>query len=286
MQASMKFSLPLVIWIALPALAGEPARPVSDAPRELLQPPKQEIASPITDRFAIRALYIGSDINTVVRYDSAVNVQGTLVDAETDIGFPSHTNQPGLDLSFRMGERNRIHADFYKMRRSGDLVLGQQIDFGQAVYLAGDRLLSNTDLRMLGFSWTWSALKFEKFELGLGLGLHLMQVHGQLEVPARFVRQRLDAAGPFPTGAFDATWRMTKRFSVNLAANYLGGSLNGVDGKFQSLHADLQFRVRPNFALGAGYDQSQFRFDSRTTDFIGYFNLKYQGPEAFLRVSF
>jgi hypothetical protein len=279
MQARTRILTFAMSWAAGVAWAAEPAR-------ELLKPPALEIASPITDRFAIRGIFYSSDINMAVRYDSSGGVPGTLIDGEDLLGFEARLRKPSLDMMFRMGPRHRIHADFHKMRRTGDEVISQQIRFGDDIYQAGDRVVSTMELRKLGMAWTWSALRKEKFELGVGLALHLMQVEGDLQVPARFERERLDAAGPYPSVAVDGTWRMTRRFSLNVAGNWLGGTIEGVDGRYQYMHADLQFRVRPNLALGLGYSQTQFRVDSATTDFAGYLNLKYKGPEAFLRVSF
>lgn len=280
MQAHTRaFSFAAMTLAAGVAFAAEPAR-------ELLKPPTMEIASPITDRFAIRGLFYTSDISMRARYDSSAGVPGTLINAEDVLGLPGRVRKPSLDMMFRMGQRHRIHADFYKLTRSGDEVISQQIRFGDDIYLPGDRVVSTMELRKLGLAWTWSALRTERFELGVGLALHLMQVEGDLQVPARFERERLDAAGPYPSLAVDGTWRMTRRFSMNVAGNWLGGTIDAVEGRYQYMHADLQFRVRPNFALGVGYSQTQFRVDSTTTDFAGFLNLKYKGPEAFLRVSF
>jgi hypothetical protein len=118
------------------------------------------------------------------------------------------------------------------------------------------------------------------------MGLHLLQLEGRAEVPARFAREKIDGAGPFPTLNADATWRITRRFSLNVAAGWLGGSMNDVEADFRSLQGDVQFRARPNLALGLGYARTRYKIDSTNPDFLGYFDLKYAGPEAFVRVSF
>ncbi|MEO8315295.1 MAG: hypothetical protein ABI645_10920 [Pseudomonadota bacterium] len=286
MHAYLKVVLGMVALAVGPLFAAESAKTGAEGPRKLLEPPKKEVASPITDRFAIRGLFLGSDISTLVRIDDSAGTPGTLFNGEDTLGFPDRKRQPNLDLMFRMGKRQRIHADFFKLTRAGDVVLNQQVRFGDAVFQAGERVVSTMELRKLGIAWTWSALQTEKFELGIGLALHLMQLEGDVQAPARFERERLDAAGPYPSLAVDGTWRMTRRFSLNVAGNWLGGTIQAVDGRYQSMHADVQFRLRPNFAVGAGYSRTQFRVDSATTDFAGYLNLKYKGPEAFLRVSF
>jgi hypothetical protein len=287
MQANPRALLSAVlVMVAGVAFAADqtPAGAVTE--RELLKPPTQQIASPITDRFAIRGLFYSSDISMAVRYDSSGGVPGTLIDGEDTLGLPGRQRKPSLDMMFRIGDRHRIHADFYKMKQSGDEVIGQQIRFGDDIYQPGDRVISTMELRKLGIAWTYSVLRKEKIELGVGLALHLMQVEGDLQVPARFERERLDAAGPYPSIAVDGTWRMTRRFSLNVAGNWLGGTIEEVEGRYQYMHADVQFRVRPNLALGLGYSQTQFRVDSATTDFAGFLDLRFKGPEAFLRVSF
>jgi hypothetical protein len=286
MHAHLKLLLAVAALAAGPLFAAEPASTLAVPGRELLKPPVKEIASPITDRFAIRGLFLTSDISTMLRYDNNAGVPGTMIDGENMLGFPGRLRKPGLDMMFRIGKRHRIHADFYQMTRSGDEVINQQIRFGEDIYQANDRVVSTMDLRRMGIAWTYSALRTEKVELGIGLALHLMQVEGDLQVPARFERERLDAAGPFPSLAAEGTWRMTRRFSLNVAGNWLGGNIDAVKGRYLAMHGDVQFRARPNLALGAGYSRTQFRVDSRTTDFAGFLNLKYKGPEAFLRVSF
>jgi hypothetical protein len=266
--------------------AGEAPKTDAGPKRELLKPPVKEIPSPITDHFAIRAMFVTSDITTLVRHDDSAGTPGSLIDGENTLGLPDRRQRPNLDMTFRMGKRHRIHADVYNLKRSGDEIISGQIRFGDAQFQPGERVVSGMELRKLGIGWTWSALRTERLEFGIGLALHLMQLDGELQAPARFERERIDAAGPFPSLAFDGTWRVTHRFSLNAGGNWLGGTADEVKGRFQSLRGDVQFRVRPNFALGLGYTQTLFRVESSTTDFSGYMKLKYKGPEAFLRVSF
>lgn len=266
----------------LPAFAAEQAAPG----RELLQPPKVQVASPITDRFALRGVYFRPTVDTMVRYDSSAGAPGTLLDAEDTLGLPGQRDMGSLDMMFRMLERHRIRADFTKLSRGGDTLLGQPVFYGDDQFFANERVRTAMDLRKLGLTYTYSALRREKVEIGLGLGLHLLQLDGTVEAPARFVRERLDTAGPFATLVADATWRVTRRFSLNASAHYLDASIDEVEGGYTAWHADVQYRAWRNLSFGAGYSHTRYRIDSTDPDFSGYFNLKYSGPEAFVRVSF
>jgi hypothetical protein len=266
------------------ASAGEPA--AAPAPqRELLQPPKMRVASPITDRLAVNIRFYMPSIATDVRYDASNGTLGTPLSGESTLGLEDQLKQASIDLQFRMVDRHRIRAQFYKQTRSGDVVLNQQVRFGDDVYRVNDRVLSKMDLRKLDLNYTYSFLRREKIELSAGLGIHLLQVQGTLDAPTRFVSENLDVAGPFATLAFDGTWRFTKRFSLNAQANYLKGHVDNVRGSYKAWNADVQFRVRPNFTLGAGYSATRFFLESSDPTDAGLFRFDYKGPQAFIRVS-
>ncbi len=288
MQAHIRFVLIGAAALAATSVfAGEaPAQPEKDAPRVLLQPPTMSIASPITDRFAIRGLFYMPQVATDLRYDNSAGVRGTPLSAEDTLGLEDQLKQVSVDMMFRILERHRIRADFFKLTRSGNEIINQQIRFGDDVYQVNDRVLTAMDLRKLGLTYTYSVLRREKWEVGVGIGLHLLQLEGSLDAPARFVNERLDTAGPFATLLTEVTWRATQRFSANVAMNYLSGHIGDVRGGYQAYHGDVQFRARPNLAFGVGYSQTRFWIDSSSADFAGYFNLKYKGPEAFVRVSY
>ncbi len=280
----MKTFTLVLLAVSATAVAGESA----DAPgaqRELLQPPKMRIASPITDRLAVNIRFYMPSIATDVRYDASTGTLGTPLTGEGTLGLEDQMKQAAIDLQFRMLERHRIRAQFYKQTRTGDVMLNQQIRFGDDVYLVNDRVVSKMDLRKLDLHYTYSFLRREKIELSAGLAIHLLQAEGNLDAPARFVSEQLDVAGPFATLAFDGTWRFTKRFSLNAQANYLKGHVDDVRGSYKAWNADVQFRVRPNFTLGAGYSATRFYLESTDPTDSGLFRFDYKGPQAFIRVS-
>ncbi len=254
--------------------------------RPLLQPPVLEVPSPITDRFAIRAVYFRAAIVTDIRYDDSAGNQGSQFGAARELGMPEAMNQGWLDLTFRLTPRNRIQAEFYKLTRKGDRIIDKDISFGDDDYAAGERIVSRMDLRTLGITYLFSALRGEQVELAAGLGIHLLQLEGSLEAPARFESEQLDAAGPFPSLAIDGTWRFTRRFSINGTAHYLTVHTSDADGDYLSWRANLQYRGWRNLAIGLGYAGTRYKMDSTHPGNSGYLNLQYSGPEVFARVSF
>jgi hypothetical protein len=275
--------LALVLGAGAQAAEQQPA-----TQRTLLQPPKVEIASPITDHLAVRAMYFWPTARTIVRYDSSAGVRGTVFGAEEILGLARYGNQGWLDLMFRMTARHRIMVQYYQLRRSVDKVLEQTINFGDHSFGPGDGpVLSHLDLRQLNLIYTYSLLRREKVELGLGFGLHLPQIDGSLEAPATFKRERVNTAGLYPTLAGDFTWRMTKRFSATGAAEYVSYSPGRVDAKALAWNLDVQYRMQRHLAAGVGFTRTRYWLDSADPGFfLGYLRLGYRGPELFLRASF
>jgi len=257
-----------------------------NAPRELLQPPKMSTPSPITDRLALRGIFYAPRISTDLRSDASDGTPGTPINGEDMLALPDKMKQGGIDMMFRLLERHRIRASFYQQTRSGDTVLDEQIRFGDDVYQANERVLSKMDLRQLDLVYTYSFLRRETVEIGAGLGIHLLQIEGELEAPASFVSEENSVAGPFATLAMDGTWRFTPRFSLNARANYLTGDASDVHGSYMNWHADVQFRWKRNFAVGGGYTYTRMYVESTDAGDSGTFRHLYRGPEAFIRVSF
>jgi hypothetical protein len=269
------------------AFAGEAAG-TQPPQRPLLQPPVDLVPSPITDRFAVRAIFFQPSVTTSGRYDDAAGTQGTPFSGEDSLNLPDKRSQAWIDLAFRMTPRHRISAQFYELKRNGSTVLTQQLDFGDDSFLPADGTVrSSMDLRQLNVGYLYSLLQKQRIEIGLGFGIHLLQLDATMEAPAAFKRQHLDTAGPYPTLDGDLSWRITRRFSVNGAAHYFNYISTRTDGSSLSWNADLQFRAARNLAVGAGYSSTRYHLSSSDPDFFqGFVKLQYRGPELFLRASF
>ena len=104
-----------------------------------------------------------------------------------------------MELLIRMRERNRLRVDYFKTDRDGRENLARQIDFGDQTFNAGELVQSELNWRMLGFTYMRSVLLRERFELGVGLGIYLLEAGASAAVQARFAREDVDGVGAFPT---------------------------------------------------------------------------------------
>ncbi len=255
--------------------------------RPRLRPPAKVVPSPITDRFYVRGSYFKPDVDTDLRVDSGTTgVAGTPVSAEDDFGLDDSVDQGRMEMMFRLRERNRLRVDYFKLDRFAARTVTRPINFGDTTFDANQGAATSFDWRMLGFTWSYSALRRERYEVGVGLGIHLLEAEAIGQVIDTGERDEASGAGAFPTFAIDGTWRITPQFALTGRAQHFSVSVDGNSGSLADYHMDVQYRWRPNFALGFGYTIIRARLELDDDDFPGRFGLKTNGPEAFLRISF
>jgi hypothetical protein len=243
--------------------------------------------SPIADHFALQASFYHASVKTDLRLDPPGQpLVGTGLSGLTDLGFKPSENDGMAELMFRLRDRNRITVDYLELDQSGTATLTRPIVFGNQVFLLGDQLSTTLQWRTMGLTWTYAIIQNDRFELGAGLGIHLMDLDVRGNVPARFASYENSIAGALPTPALETALRITRRISVTARGEYLHGTLNGTSGTLSDLHANAQFRIVPNVAIGAGYSMVQLRLDAQVQGNPGLVGIRLRGPELFVRVSF
>ena len=279
---------------ALLALQAVPAHaerdPWSGAP---IKPDKnRQPPSPITDRFYVEGIFFNPALSTSLRVDARSpgaglpGRTGTVLSGERDFGFDGRRPQGRIEIMFRLRERNRLRVDYFATDRRGDHVIARQLLFGNETFQGNDRVTSSLDWREFALSYTYSLVRTDRFEAGVGLGVHFIEADARGAVEARQLREEVSGAGAFPTIPLDFTWRISRGFAFTARGQYFRASVSRFQGSIGEYHSDFQYRWTPNFSLGAGYTVMRYSLDLHDTSFPGSFRLNVRGPEAFFKVSF
>ncbi|HEX4051675.1 MAG TPA: hypothetical protein VHY19_12420 [Steroidobacteraceae bacterium] len=277
-----------------------PAAPVTQAPapkripvgnqsrqrRHRAPRPEPSTPSPITDHFALRGIYFMGHVATRGQFDPANGMLGTSFSAEQTLGLSDRTDQARVELIFRLEQRNRLRLNFIDLRRSGEAELTEPLQYGDQLFKASSLLQSEVDWRQTDFTYTYSFIRTDRVELGVGAALHLIQAEATAQVPNTPQRVVYSTAGPFVTFAADGTVRIDRHWSLNARGQYFKVTINNDNGMLGIYHADLQYRWRANFAVGTGYEYERVYVDLLHTDPSGFVQFRISGPELFARLSF
>ncbi|HEV2702928.1 MAG TPA: hypothetical protein VGV09_14955 [Steroidobacteraceae bacterium] len=278
----MRPTVALTCSVLLAGLLWQPAQAADDFFNGDAQTP-----SPITDHFALRASFFHATVETDLRLDPpGIPLGGTPLLGTRDLGFRPSENDGMAELIFRLRDRNRMRVDFLELSQAGTKTLTSPILFGDQLFSPGAVVVSSLQWRVMGFTWTRAIIQNDRFELGLGLGVHLMDMDVRGTVPARFASYETSTSGALPTPALESALRITRRISLTARVNFLKGALNSTFGEFEDVHADAQFRWVPNLAIGAGYSVVRLKVDSVTHSDPGLLAMRLRGPEVFVRASF
>jgi len=243
--------------------------------------------SPITDFFSLRASYWYAWVNTELRVDpSGLPLAGTPLNGTQDLGYKPDENEGTIEVMFRLRERNRIRADFTELDQAGAASLSRPTVFGNQEFNTGTVLNSSLVWRVLGITYTYAFIQNDHFELGVGAGVHLMDLSVRGNAPATFQSYDTSVAGAVPTPALEAIWRATNLISFTARGDYIKANLNETTGSFGDFHTDVQFRVFTDLQFGAGYSLMKLKVDSTTYGNPGLSGIRLRGPELFVRASF
>jgi hypothetical protein len=138
----------------------------------------------------------------------------------------------------------------------------------------------------MDLTYTYSFLRGDRYELGAGLGVHLLEAQATAVIAGTSERADYSQAGPFATIALDGTYLIDRHWAFSARAQYLRLTVGSFTGQLDDYHADLQYRWRRNMAFGVSYDYAQDEVDARNSDPSGILRLTFTGPQLFVRVSY
>jgi hypothetical protein len=225
-------------------------------------------------------------VSTTFQFDRARGVPGTRLSGEDDLGLDDRIDQGRLEVDMRMKKRHHLRVDFFKLSRFKQQPLAEDIDFGDFTFPAGTTFRSNLDWRVFTIAHSYSFFTKERWEMGGGLGIHIIQVQAEGGQPGTLNKEKDSKVGIFPTLGINGAFRISKRWSVTARGNYFSASPDDFEGSMADYHADIQYRMRKNFAFGLGYTKlaTHLRVDDADEPIL--FDLDVSGPELFFRVSF
>jgi hypothetical protein len=244
--------------------------------------------SPTNERVRLSLGVMRVSNTTDLRLDSSAGLQGTAVNAESDLGLDSADFEPKFQAMVRVGERHRLRFDYFTLDRTGQTTIKTPIVFRDVVLQAGDPAQTTMSLRSLGISYEYSFIHRERFELAATFGINDTDLSARARVATetRHVNQLEDQAGPFPTFGLDSTYVVSKRFYFDARLQYFKLAVDHIDGTVSFYELAALYRFRPNVAFALGYTAAKADIASRQTSSAGFFDLNSKGPELFVRIAF
>lgn len=274
--------LALSLMLGASAAHAAEKKPTNDKLPDWAPQPKPHV---VEDRFRVEVMALNAYLDTDLRIDPTIATQGTLLNAEEDLGLDDTKLLPLAEITLLPGDRHLIRLSGFGLRRSAQKIIDRTIVFDDQTYRAGEPVDSTLNLTMVGLTYGYSVVKTRRLDLALTFGIQVVEVEANALVRRRVVRESENGVTPLPLAGIEGRFDFNDRWSFEARAQYLSVEFDEIDGSVLDARAALTWRMNPHFVFGLGYRNFTVEVDSRDTDTPGLVDLKMAGPLLFMRAS-
>ncbi|MGB5716207.1 MAG: hypothetical protein WBN81_03835, partial [Gammaproteobacteria bacterium] len=246
----------------------------------------------LDDKFTFRlgATYMKADGS----FSSTPDGESTDKISTGDLGVDDSEANLYFGARWRFTERWRLTFNYFgldidsKVQETFD-----ELDFGDidaSGFLSVDTKF-NTDfyVAQIGYSF----LKNDRAELGIGVGVHVVDFDTKLKVSGGINNvsgsvqsDSVNLTAPLPNILGYGAYAITPKLSLEGGVGWFGLDYNDYDGKLVSAVANLEYRLTDHFGVGVAYNYVTMDLTINKSSRKDKYDLDYKGPVAYISASF
>jgi hypothetical protein len=247
---------------------------------------------PLTDPFQLSLASFFVTTHPAIRLDSATG-DGDFVHWEREFG-ELDSWRAHFEAHWRFSERQKLEAAVFSASRERGTDIERDIHWGGELYPANAHVDADFDFSIAEFSYAYSFLRRDAFEVQASLGFHYTRLEASLEARAEasgglleadlFETASLDA--PLPVIGLEGLWSLPRDLWLDASARFFYLTVGNYEGNLQRYGASLTWQPRAWFGVGIGYTHFTIDLEVTNSDLKGAVDWAYRGPMVFYRASF
>jgi hypothetical protein len=215
---------------------------------------------------------------------------GTPIDLEKDLGFDAAQLTFLANLQWRIARRSRLNFSYYNIPRNATHTLDKDITFKGETYHVDATVKSFFNTSIYQISYGYAILSKPDWELGVLIGTHLVGGKAGISVVGSGSEASASTdygfTAPLPDLGIWGGYAFSKRFAVNLNANYLSLTVGDISGSIFSYDLLFMYRLIDKLDLSLGYSGLNFTVDKNKPDAAAHIKWGYNGPLLGVTYSF
>jgi len=246
-----------------------------------------ETVEAFPDKVSLSVGYLRlSDMVTEVSVNSDIGGVGTRLGYARDLGGDDSADVALLRGYYRFNDRHRLDFGAANIGRTGDAVIGIEIDFGDRVFQRGTRVISSIDTSIYKLAYTYSFYHTPKVELSVTGGLNVMQYELKLE-SENDGREKADVTAPLPVLGLRTGYSITPRWETYFSFETFRIAIDdALTGSLVAIGFGTEYRLFRNIGVGIGLSSVSLDGDAETDSYRGRITDIYHGTEVFLSAKF
>jgi len=237
------------------------------------------------ETLVLRAGAVVMDVDSNFRVDSRALGEGTKVDAEDDLGLDDSDDVFRAELTLRIASRHQLSAGYYDLSRDETAVTDEAYRIGNAIFPAGVSVATDFDLKVADFSYAYSVIQTERFELAPLVGVYGLDFDVSVASDTLGLREGESQEFPLPTVGASMVYRLSPAWQLRANAQYFYVSYDDYEGRMLELGATLEWNVWRRLSLGAGYAGIDVDIEDQSAN-GGKGEYEYNGIWAYLALTF
>lgn len=223
-------------------------------------------ADPWSSSLELRAGAVVMDIDSSFRVDSRSLGRGTTIDAEDELGLDDEDTVFRGELGWRFARRHQFTAGYYDLSRDARAVTDQDYQVGNVIFPEGTPVETDFDLRLADFSYSYSLIQTDRFELAPMIGLYWLDFDVEVASETVGLREGESDELPLPTFGASAIYQLSPKWRIRGSAQYFSFSYDDYEGEILELGAALEWNAWSRFSLGAGYSRIDLDVENRKSN--------------------
>ncbi len=239
-------------------------------------------------RFSGKVGSLFASTDSSVRVEGSGNVSGMTIDLERDLSLKGSQDVGRFSLSWRPFARHEFSLGYFGLSRDASRTLSREIDFGDTVFPIEASVKASAKVEFVDFTYTWWAVRQERFGWGLSLGATMISARAKLtgQAPNIQTELRAEASTDIPVVLLGTELRYA--FLPNLVGAARIGALPDVklgdySGSMLAYGVSLDWEIVKHLGIGASWGGYQVNVDVDKSSWKGKLKYDIQGAQAYLR---
>ena len=210
--------------------------------------------------------------------DTDVNVDGGLESSQRDPLFTA-------DFGWKFTERWSLNLQRFTADKKTARSLSEQVEWEDVIYEVGADVLLRTNMAVTRLFFSRDFLKSEGHYLGIGAGIHALDLGVAIEGQAtlddqstEFRRESVNVAVPLPNLGIWYRYSPSKKWLLEARVDWLDVSFDEVSGSLTDLRLSANYAFTEHFGIGISYQHFSIDADISKNNWLGAMDIAYTGP--------
>lgn len=214
---------------------------------------------------------------------------GVSINTARDLEMEKRTNVARIDGYYRFTPAHSLEFTWYDIRRRGNKALLRELEWDGETFPIGAQVDSQLDTEIFKLAYNYSFYHNEKVELGIGAGLHIMQITTGLAgqtTGGKVGNFSTSLTAPLPVVDARLKYWITPRFSFRIALDIFAMEVREYSGTFSDLDFRLLYQFGKHVGIGGGFNTNSLSLAQDKNGYRLEVNNNIAGMTLFLTMNY